>query len=94
MATKAQAIDLHTAHPDWMASRIARELDCSTAYVRLTFARNGLTLPFYRTAAQRSADLTEAAELRRKAASYVERAKRFESRADQLETRARKGLAE
>jgi hypothetical protein len=45
MTTKYQVMLLHRNHPDWSASRIARELGCHSAYVRSTAARNNLKIP-------------------------------------------------
>lgn len=45
MANKRQVIDLHLAHPDWSARKIADELRTGDAYVRATARRYGLTLP-------------------------------------------------
>jgi hypothetical protein len=34
--TKDQVLAMHAAHPEWNASRIARELKCVSGYVRAT----------------------------------------------------------
>jgi hypothetical protein len=45
MANKHEVIRLHRQNPTWAATRIADELDCSSAYVRATAQRNSLILP-------------------------------------------------
>lgn len=41
---KYSLLNLHEAHPDWTARKLAAALDCGQAYVRKTARRNGLCL--------------------------------------------------
>lgn len=45
MADHNQVIALHRKHPEWSATEIAAQLDCSTGYVRATAHRKRLKLP-------------------------------------------------
>lgn len=45
MATKHQVIGLNAMNPHLSAGEIAERLGCSSAYVRATGQRNGLTFP-------------------------------------------------
>lgn len=47
---KRRVIDLHMAHPDWTASRIAAEMGVIREYIAATARRNGLTLPKHHAA--------------------------------------------
>lgn len=45
MANQAQVLELHQKYPSWGASQIAERLGCTSAYVRATATRKGITLP-------------------------------------------------
>jgi hypothetical protein len=51
--TKDQVLAMHAAHPEWNASRIARELKCVSGYVRATLKRAGEKNPGHRPPAKK-----------------------------------------
>lgn len=74
MANKQQVLELHARHPTMTAQQIAERLQCSDAYVRATFYRNGLTVPGVDNSPEH----------------LVTRAKRLEARARELHKKAAK----
>jgi DNA-directed RNA polymerase specialized sigma24 family protein len=56
MTTWDQVLAVHSKHPEWCSTEIARELGCHPAYVRATMQRRGMTLKTSRKAGRRLQD--------------------------------------